>query len=75
MLMTIGASVDRRMSLMLISRVRRRWPLLRLVPAAMMVPLLAPVARRARRSVMRATVVGLLAAGVAATVVLIAGWQ
>jgi hypothetical protein len=75
MLAAIGAMLDRRVSLMLVSGVRRRWPLMRLVPAAVMVPLLAPVARRARRSLVRVTALGLLAASVAAAIVLTAAWQ
>jgi hypothetical protein len=74
MVAAIGAMVDRRVGLMIMSRVRRRWPLMRLVPATMMMPLLAPAVRRARRSVVLLATVGVVAASVAVTAVLAAGW-
>lgn len=75
MLATMGAILDRRVGLILMSGVRRRWPLMRLVPGAVMLPLLAPVTRRVRRSVVRVASVGLLVATVVAATVLIAAWQ
>jgi hypothetical protein len=72
MLAAIGARLDRRVSVMLISRVRRRWPLMRVVPAAVMMPLLAPVARRVRSSVVRVAALGVLAASVVAAAILAA---
>jgi hypothetical protein len=72
MLAAIGARLDRRVSVMLISHVRRRWPLLQVVPAAVMMPLLGPVARRVRSSVVRVAALAVLAASVAAAAILAA---
>ena len=74
MLAPIGAMLDRRVSLILMSGVRRRWPLTRLVPAVVLMPLLAPVARRVRRSVLRIAVLALLAATTAATILVTTGF-
>ncbi len=50
------SALDRRIASMILLRARRRWPLLSFVPEPWMRPLLAPLATRLRRSVMRAGV-------------------
>ncbi len=52
----LGARVDRRLAELVIVRLRRAWPLLRLVPAACIVPIVVPAARRLRRSVLRSAI-------------------
>jgi len=47
----------------MVSWVRRQWPVLRLVPAGLIRPAVAPTALRLRRSIVRATL--LVATGVA----------
>lgn len=69
----LATMLDRRLSLLLVSRVRRRWPLMRLVPTPVMLPLLAPVARRVWTSVARVAAVLFLAAGVALATALTVG--
>jgi hypothetical protein len=49
----LGAAVDRRLAGLIIARLRRSWPLLKLVPASWIVPIVAPSARRLRRSLSR----------------------
>jgi hypothetical protein len=49
----LGAAVDRRLAGLIIARLRRSWPLLKLVPASWIVPIVAPRARRLRRSLSR----------------------
>jgi hypothetical protein len=75
MLNALGAWVDRRIANAILARAERRWPLLRLVPAVWMRPLLKPAGTRVRREVSRAAahtiaVVGLLMA----LVLLVSGW-
>jgi hypothetical protein len=71
MLAAIGAKLDHRVTLMIASRARRRWPLLRLVPAAMMLPLLAPIGRRVRTSVVRVATIGVSATGIVSVILLV----
>jgi hypothetical protein len=48
------SALDRRIATLILLQARRRWPLLSLVPAPWMRPLLAPAATRVRRSLTRA---------------------
>ncbi len=50
-------SVDRRLESLIVVWVRRRWPLLRLVPARWIRPATAPAAARLRRALSRAVLV------------------
>jgi hypothetical protein len=62
MLATLGTGLDQRLTRLIIHRLRRRWPLLRFVPAALLAPLVAPAAVHVRRSLLRgATATALLA--------------
>ena len=49
----LGAAVDRRLAGLIIARLRRSWAVLKLVPASWIVPIVAPRARRLRRSFSR----------------------
>ena len=49
-------ALDRRIASVILLRARRRWPLLSFVPEPCVRPLLAPLATRLRRSLMRAAV-------------------
>lgn len=53
----LGAAIDRRLAGLIISRLQRGWPLLKLVPASWIVLIAAPAARRLRRSLSRVAVV------------------
>jgi uncharacterized membrane protein len=59
---TLGAGLDRRVTRLIIRRLRREWPALRFVPAALLSPLVAPAAVRVRRSALRAGAAALLVA-------------
>ena len=48
------SALDRRIATLILLRARRKWPLLSLVPAPWMRPLLAPAVTRVRQSLMRA---------------------
>jgi hypothetical protein len=52
----LGATIDRRLAELIIVRLRRTWPVLKLVPASCIVPLVAPGARRLRRSLSRGAI-------------------
>jgi hypothetical protein len=52
-----GAALDRRIEAMIVSWVRRQWPVLRIVPVGLIRPAVAPTALRLRRSIVRATFV------------------
>lgn len=64
----LGAAIDRRLAALIIARVRRAWPLLNLVPASWIIPVVTPGARRLRRSISCAV----LAVAASAVIVLIA---
>ena len=66
----LGTAIDRRLAELMIVRLRRTWPVLKLVPASCIVPLLAPGARRLRRSLSRGAIAVAVFAG--ALIVLIA---
>jgi hypothetical protein len=61
----IGAAIDRRLEGLIVSWVRRQWPLLRLVPARCMRPAIGPTAIRLRRSLSLGVVALSLAGGIA----------
>ncbi len=52
-----GAALDRRIEALIVSWVRRQWPVLRIVPVGLIRPALAPTALRLRRSTVRAAFV------------------
>jgi hypothetical protein len=67
----LGA-LDRLLASLMIAGARRTWPALRLVPSPWLRPLVAPTARRVRRSLMVPT----LALVVVATAILVVGpWR
>jgi hypothetical protein len=59
----LGAAIDRRLVELIIIRLRRNWPVLELVPASWICPIVAPAARRLRRSVSRGIVTVAVAGG------------
>jgi hypothetical protein len=59
----LGAAIDRRLAGLILIRLRRAWPLLRLVPASWIIPVVAPGARRLRRTLSTAAVSLLVAGG------------
>ncbi len=59
----LGAAVDRRLAELIIVRLRRSWPLLKLLPASCIVPIVVPAARRLRRSLFRSAVAAAVFAG------------
>jgi hypothetical protein len=72
MRISAGAAIDGRLERLIIGHARREWPLLRLVPAALMGPVVAPVARRIRRSLAHTTLVLVVALAVIAGVLALA---
>jgi len=64
----VTAALDNRLQALVIARARREWPALNLVPARWMRPVVAPVADRLRRSLVRGTCA---VSGAVAVVVLI----
>ena len=66
----LGATIDRRLAGLIVVRLRRAWPVLELVPASWIVPIVAPAARRLRRLFSRGAVA--VAVFVGALIVLIA---
>jgi hypothetical protein len=66
----LGAAIDRRLAELIIIRLRRAWPMLALVPASWIFPIVAPGARRLGRSLFRGAVAVAVSAG--ALMVLIA---
>jgi hypothetical protein len=67
---TLGVAIDKRLAQLIIVRLRRAWPLLRVIPASWIVPVVAPGARTLRRSLLACAVVVVLSTG--ALIVLIA---
>ena len=59
----LGAAVDRRLAELANLRLRRSWPLLKLLPTACIVPIVVPAARRLRLSLFRSAVAVALFAG------------
>lgn len=46
----LGAAIDRRLAGLIIIRLRRNWPMLKLVPASWVFPIVGARTRRLRRS-------------------------
>lgn len=63
----VGSAIDRHMAELITVRLRRRRPLLKLVPASWIFRVVAPEARRLRRSFLR----GVVAVGVSITVLIV----
>jgi hypothetical protein len=59
----LSAAVDRRLAELIIVRLRRSWPLLKLLPGSCIFPIVAPAARRLRRSLFRSAAAVALFAG------------
>jgi hypothetical protein len=59
----LGAAIDRRLAELMILRMRRNWPVLKLVPASWILPIVAPGATRLRRSLSRDAVALAVSAG------------
>jgi len=55
-LSSLTAAADRRLSDLILAGARRRWPLLRFVPARWLAPATGIAARRARRSLVRGAI-------------------
>jgi hypothetical protein len=51
-----AAAIDRRLAELIISKLRRQRPLLKLMPTSWVFPIVAPAARRLRRSLSRGAV-------------------
>jgi hypothetical protein len=66
----LEAAIDRRLAKVITNRLRGAWPLLKLVPASWIFAIVAPGARRLRRSLARDIVA--LAMSVGVVIVLIA---
>jgi hypothetical protein len=60
----LGAIVDRRLTELIIVRLRRSWPALKLLPTVCIAPIVVPVARRLRRSLLRGAIAVAVFAGV-----------
>jgi hypothetical protein len=63
MLSELGAAIDRRLAELMIGRLRRGWPVLKLMPASWIVPIMAPAARRLRRSLSRGVLIVAMSVG------------
>lgn len=59
----LGAAIDRRLAELIILRLRRSRPLLKLLPASWIHPIVAPGARRLRHSLARGAVAVAVCAG------------
>jgi hypothetical protein len=73
MLNALAAPLDRLIANAIVSRARRRWLPLRLVPAAWMRPFVKPAATLIRRELSRSAATAVVTAGVLLTVVVLAG--
>jgi hypothetical protein len=73
MLRALGASVDRRIANAIVTRARRRWLPLRLIPAAWIRPLAKPAATLIRRELSRTAVTTIAIAGALIAVLLLGG--
>jgi hypothetical protein len=67
------AAIDRRCEGLIVAWLRRRWPVLRLVPAGWMRPLITPTATRMRRSLSQGLLAVTLSGGVVLTLVAVVG--
>jgi hypothetical protein len=73
MLGALTAAVDRRIARVIVSRARRRWLALRLVPAAWIQPVVKPAATGIRRELSRTAVTVVAIAGPVFAVLLLLG--
>jgi hypothetical protein len=73
MLATVGAKLDRRLTIAIVTRIRREYPLLRFVPAVLIGPMVAPAATRVRRALVRATLIATVTAIVAVVAAAVIG--
>jgi hypothetical protein len=61
---SVSAAIDRRLEEAIVAWLRRRWPVLRLVPSRWIRPATRPTAARLRRSLSRITLALALATGI-----------
>ncbi len=66
----LGATIDRRLAELIITKLRRGRPLLKLMPTSWVFPIVAPAARRLRRQLSRSAVA--LAASASTVIMLLA---
>jgi hypothetical protein len=60
----LSAAIDRWLQDLIVARTRRRWPVLRLVPARWIWPAVAPAAPRLRRRLARALLAAAMSTGI-----------
>ncbi len=60
----LSTAIDRQLEALIVARVRRQWPVLRVVPARWIRPTIAPTAVRLRRSVSRGVLVVAVPSGI-----------
>jgi hypothetical protein len=65
----LGRAADRRLAELIAARLCRSWPLLKLLPAACVVPIVVPAARRLRGSLFRSAVAVAVFAGVLTAII------
>jgi hypothetical protein len=73
MLRALGDAVDRRIATSMVTRARRRWPLLQFVPAALIRPALVPTATVVRREISRTAIRTLVPIGLLTTLLIVLG--
>jgi hypothetical protein len=73
MLSALGARVDRLIANEIVTRARRRWPPLRLIPAAWIRPLVRPAAGLIRRELSQTALLTMAMAGVLIAVLVLGG--
>jgi hypothetical protein len=67
----LGAAIDSRLQILIVAWARRRWPVLRLVPACWIRPAVAPAAPRLRRALSRALLATAMPAGMIVTLLIL----
>jgi hypothetical protein len=67
------SALDRRVTALVITRLRRNWPVLRLVPAACIRPVSAPAATLVRRELSRDAIALAAIAGIVVAAMTLAG--
>jgi len=72
MLSGVSAAIDRRIEGAIVAWLRRKWPLLRLVPSRWIRPAARPTAVRLRRSLSRITVALAIPTGIVLTLLTLA---
>jgi hypothetical protein len=71
MLSGLSAVIDSRLEDLIVAWARRRWPVLRLVPARWIQPAVAPLAPRLRRLLSRAVLAAAMPIGVILTLLIL----